>query len=424
MTNTTAPVTGDTLMRNSNYRWLLGGGLISMLGDQFSMLALPWLVLGLTGDSLSLGVSVALMGGPRAVLIILGGTVADRYAPQRVLMLSKFANAAILLVLATSLLLGQASLPLAYAAALALGLASAFGIPSGTAILPLAVPPRLLQQANSLQMGARQLSLLAGPLLAAMLLSARDARGQTDTSSLALAFGLDACTFLLSAWTLSKVRLMTAAVPAAARSMWMETGAGLRMVWRDASLRSCYVYWAVVAFFVMGPLQVALPMLAQERLQGAAALGVLLGAHGAGTLLGMLASGMAAQWLRRRFGTVLLVADAMVGLLLMALGQITSSWQGAFLLLLAGALGGYLQVAIFTWIQRRVLPAMLGRAMALFMAIFLGLAPLSAAVTGWLMRYLSVGELFCAGGTMLLAAAIAAALFTAIPRIAGIESPS
>jgi len=422
MTNTATPATGDTLMRNSNFRWLLGGGLVSMLGDQFSMLALPWLVLSLTGDSLSLGISVGLMGGPRAVLIILGGTVADRYAPIRVMMISKFANAAILLALATLLLLDQTSLPLAYAAALALGLASAFSIPAGTAILPQAVPPRFLQQANSLQMGARQLTLLAGPLLAALLLSSKDAQGHTSTSALALAFAIDALTFLLSAWTLKQVTIATAKLPAATRDMWTETKAGLAMVWRDVSLRSCYGYWAVVAFFVMGPLQVALPMLASERLQGAAALGLLLGAHGAGTLLGMLGSSMAAGWLRRHFGAFLLLVDAMVGLLLMALGQITAIWQGAVLLLLAGALAGYLQVAIFTWIQRRVPAAMLGRAMALFMAIFLGLAPLSAAATGWLMRHVSVGELFCIGGALLLATAVAAALLTTIPGITGPES--
>ena len=130
------------LLRNSNFRWLLGGGLVSMLGDQFSMLALPWLVLSLTGDSLSLGIAVALMGAPRAVLILLGGTVADRYSPRRVLLLSKYANAVILLALAGLLMLDHTSLALAYAAALALGIASAFGIPAGTAILPQAVPPQ------------------------------------------------------------------------------------------------------------------------------------------------------------------------------------------------------------------------------------------------------------------------------------------
>ena len=419
------PSTPDTnLLRNTNFRWLLGGGLVSMLGDQFSMLALPWLVLSLTGDSLSLGIAVALMGAPRAVLILLGGTLADRYSPRRVLLLSKYANAAILLLLAGLLWLDQASLALAYAAALALGIASAFGIPSGTAILPQAVPPQALQNANGLQMGARQLSLLAGPLLAALVLGASDGARHTPMAALAAAFAIDALTFVCSAWTLRQVKLQPLAAAAAAQGMWRGMAEGLAMVWRDMPLRSCYAYWAVVAFFVMGPLQVALPVLASERLQGASALGLLMGAHGAGTLLGMLCAGMGGAWLRRRFGATVLLVDAVVGCLLMALGQISTAWQGAALLAVTGLLGGYLQVAIFTWIQRRVAPAMLGRAMALFMAIFLGLAPLSAAATGALLRHVSVGELFCGGGALLLAAAVAATLWTDIPRIAGTPSVS
>ena len=417
------PTTTETpLLRNSNFRWLLGGGLVSMLGDQFSMLALPWLVLSLTGDSLSLGIAVALMGAPRAVFILLGGTIADRYSPRRVMLLSKYANAAILLLLAALLLLDHASLALAYAAALALGIASALGIPAGTAILPQAVPLQSLQKANGLQMGARQLSLLAGPLLAALVLSAHDGAQQTGMAALAAAFAIDALTFLFSAWTLRQVSLRPLAAAGGAQGIWRDTASGLAMVWRDMSLRSCYAYWAVVAFFVMGPLQVALPVLASERLHGAAALGLLMGAHGAGTLAGMLASSLGGAWLQRRFGATLLLLDAIVGCLLMALGQISTAWQGAALLAVTGMLGGYLQVAIFTWIQRRVAPAMLGRAMALFMGIFLGLAPLSAAATGALLRHLSVGELFCGGGALLLAAAVVAALFSAIPRIVGPET--
>ncbi|MNK32444.1 enterobactin exporter EntS [compost metagenome] len=408
------------LLRNTNFCWLLGGGLVSMLGDQFSMLALPWLVLSLTNDSLSLGIAVALMGAPRAVLILFGGTIADRYSPRRVLLLSKYANAAILLALSGLLMLDQASVALAYAAALALGIASAFGIPAGTAILPQAVPPHALQTANSLQMGARQLSLLAGPLLAALVLGAHDGGQQTGMAALAAAFAIDALTFLFSAWTLRQVSLRPLAA-AAAQGMWRDMAAGLSMVWRDMALRSCYAYWAVVAFFVMGPLQVALPVLASERLHGAPALGLLMGVHGAGTLAGMLASSLGGAWLRRRFGATLLAVDAIVAILLMALGQIDTAWQGAALLAVTGMLGGYVQVAIFTWIQRRVAPAMLGRAMALFMGIFLGLAPLSAAATGALLRHLSVGELFCAGGALLLAAAIAAALLTDIARIASTD---
>lgn len=61
------------LLRDANFAWLMGGGVIAALGDQFSMIALPWLVLKLSGDPVALGLVVALMGIPRAVLILFGG---------------------------------------------------------------------------------------------------------------------------------------------------------------------------------------------------------------------------------------------------------------------------------------------------------------------------------------------------------------
>lgn len=123
----------SALMGNLNFRWLLRGGAISMLGDQLTMIALPWLVLSLTGDPLALGLAIALMSIPRAVFILLGGALVDRHSPKRVLMLSKYANAALLALLASALLLDRhVPLALLYALAFGLGLAQAFGIPAGT----------------------------------------------------------------------------------------------------------------------------------------------------------------------------------------------------------------------------------------------------------------------------------------------------
>ncbi|UUZ55217.1 hypothetical protein LP419_05190 [Massilia sp. H-1] len=77
----------------------MGGGLISALGDQFTLIALPWLVLTTTGDALTLGLVIALMSVPRALFILVGGALVDRYSPKSVLMLSKFANALLLAIL-------------------------------------------------------------------------------------------------------------------------------------------------------------------------------------------------------------------------------------------------------------------------------------------------------------------------------------
>src|SRR5476649_2571953 len=337
------------LMRNPNFRWLLGGGVVSMLGDQLTMIALPWLVLKLTGDALALGLTIAMMSIPRAVFILLGGALVDRYSPKRVLMLSKFANAALLALLVTltlntqpqstltlpfmstsALALTLAMTPhitlyVLYALALGLGLAQAFGIPSGTSIMPQAIAPEHLEGANGMLMGMRQLTTLAGPLLAAALIAlAGDGGGAAggaiadahvayahvaNARGLALAFGCDCASFLLSAWTLSKVRGLMPAAPASQKEGVLRSIiVGLKMVWDDHPLRTCFIYWGVVSLFIGGAMQVALPVLANDRLHGATALGLLVAANGCGTLIGMALAATAGARLRlRSFGATILL---------------------------------------------------------------------------------------------------------------------
>src|SRR5471032_1141755 len=455
------------LMRNPNFRWLLGGGVVSMLGDQLTMIALPWLVLKLTGDPLALGLTIAMMSIPRAVFILLGGALVDRYSPKRVLMLSKFANAALLALLValtlntqpqwTLTLTSTLSLTLAmtqhvtlyilYALALGLGLAQAFGIPSGTSIMPQAIAPEHLEGANGMLMGMRQLTTLAGPLLAAALIAlAGDGGGAAggaiadahvayahvayahvayahvaNACGLALAFGCDCASFLLSAWTLSKVRgLMPAAHPASQKEGVLRSIiVGLKMVWDDHPLRICFIYWGVVSLFIGGAMQVALPVLANDRLHGATALGLLLAANGCGTLIGMALAATAGARLRlRSFGATILLIDGVVGVLISPLGAIDALWQGGLLLLTVGVLAGFMQIAVFTWIQRRIPRHMMGRAMSIFMFIFMGLAPLSAAAAGWLLTRFTLTQMFAGGGALLVLFALGAALFTPMLQIA------
>jgi MFS family permease len=470
-TSSAAPSTGTSpprhaLLRDRNVAWLMGGSIVSLLGDQFTLVALPWLVLRMTGDTLVLGTVLALLGIPRALFILIGGAVVDRHSPKQVLMLSKHANTVLLGTLALLVLFGHLTLPLVYALALGIGLSTAFSIPAATSMLPRVVAPQQLPAANGLMMGLRQLSFFVGPLLAGALIAwSGDGRAGSigsahDAQGLALAFGLDALSFVLSALTLSRVRAK--ALPARAhqasagplpsglstrsaggggtpppgapcpqasagplpsglstrpaggggmpppgaphpQAMFAAVAEGLRTFWRDRALRSCLLYWSAVALLVTGPVQIALPVLASSRpALGAAAFGGLLSAYGAGTLAGMLVSGARPHLRVVNLGMSILLVDALVGLLFMPMGRITTLWQGAALLASIGVLGGYMQVTVFTWIQRRVAPALLGRAMSVFMFIYMGLAPLSSAATGWLLRSISLPTLFMSAGAALV----------------------
>ena len=441
-TSSAAPSTGtspprNTLLRDRNIAWLMGGAIVSLLGDQFTLVALPWLVLRMTGDTLILGTVLALLGIPRALFILIGGAVVDRHSPKQVLMLSKHVNTVLLGALALLVLFGGLTLPLVYALALGIGLATAFSIPAATSILPRVVAPQQLPAANGLMMALRQLSFFVGPLLAGLLIawsgdgSARDSDSVRDAHGLALAFGLDALSFVLSALTLSRVQ--TKPVPARApqasagplpsglstrlaggggipapgapylQPMFAAVAEGLRTFWRDRALRCCLLYWSAVALLVTGPVQIALPVLASSRpALGAAAYGGLLSAYGAGTLAGMAVSGARPHLRAVNLGLTILLVDALVGLLFMPMGHIAALWQGVALLGAIGVLGGYMQVTVFTWIQRRVAPALLGRAMSVFMFIYMGLAPLSSAATGWLLRSIGLPTLFTSAGAALV----------------------
>lgn len=408
----TDPAARAALFRDGNFRWLMGGSAISLMGDQFTLIALPWLVLRLTGDSAALGIVLALIGVPRALFILVGGAVVDRFSPKRVLMITKYVNTALLGSLAAGAWYGGLSLPVLYLLAFALGISSAFSIPSGTSMLPHALQPAQLGAANGVMMGLRQLSMFVGPLAAGLLIAiGGDGGGSVQKApGMAIAFALDALSFAVSAWTLAHVK--THPVPAAAREgsgLWASIADGLRQVGRDAELRTCYLYWAAVALLVMGPLHIALPVLASSRPElGASALGLMIGAHGGGTLFGMVLSGMRPGLRIGTLGTSVLLADIAIGLLFMPLGGITAAWQGVLLMASIGVLGGFMQVAVFTWIQRRVAPAMIGRAMSLFMFIFMGLVPLASAVTGWVLLHVTLGMLFAVcGGALAVIAALA-----------------
>jgi len=411
-----------TLKNNANFRWLLSGGVLSMLGDQFTLIALPWLVLKLTGDPLSHGLVLALLGAPRAIFILIGGAVVDRYSPKRVFMLTKHASALLVGALAVLTLSGTATLPMVYALSLGIGLAQAFAYPSGSSIMPRAIPPELLQAANGAIMGVRQVGMLVGPLLAALLLAIGDAGdAASGMHALGLAFAFDCLSFVVSAWTLSRVVPLPGAAAPVPQNVLHAVGEGLLAVWRDVEMRTCFAYWGLVSVLIGGTMQVALPVLAKERLHDGAAFGMLMAAHGAGMLAGMAFSSMSARYNAGkpvRIGLLALSVDAMAGLLIMPLGLITAGWQGGLLLLSLGALVGLVQVAVFTWIQKRVQPQMMGRVMSIFMFIMFGLAPLSSAATGWIMQSATLPQMFFGGGVILVVCATLALLFTPMRRIA------
>lgn len=123
-------------MKVRDFRLLFSGEGVSLVGDEFYFIALPWLVLQLTGDPVALGGILALQGVPRALLMLVGGALTDRFTPRRVMIVSNAARLALVGVLAALVLGGLVRDWMLYATAFAFGSADGFFFPAQSAIVP------------------------------------------------------------------------------------------------------------------------------------------------------------------------------------------------------------------------------------------------------------------------------------------------
>ncbi len=140
-------------------------------------------------------------------------------------------------------------------------------------------------------------------------------------------------------------------------------------------------------------------------------------ANGGVMLLGSVFSGFATRRVKGRLGLMVLTIDSLAGLALATLALVHSTIGGAVLLAATGMLGGIAQIAIVSWIQRRVAPAMMGRTMSVLMFTFMGLGPLSAAIAGSLLKVISLPALFAGAGLLLTAIALCCMSSPALRRI-------
>lgn len=387
-----------SLFRKANFRWLFVSGLVSMVGDQFTLIALPWLMLRLSSDPSVLSTTLVLSSLLRILVLPVVGPIVDRYGGLAVLFHSKCLNGVLLLILAAVISSGNSPLWVVYVLVFGIGIGSSFGFPCTTALFPHAIGRDRLFDANRIMMAVGQVAVLFGPLVAGIAISAysnTDRSGISSVNGLVYSFLADALSFLVSAAAIKQVRIASVLDRSSASGDVTRTTRAVSHLWKDRDLRACCIYWAVCSFMVSGPLQVGLPLLAQRQLaHGAASLGTMLAAHGAGALMGMLFAGLKIGWPTLPFGARLLLLDFLIALFIFPLGLYHATWLAASLLFMIGCLNGMMHTKVFTWCQLRTPNDILGVATSTFMMLMTASAGLSTLVTGMSLHMLSLHSLF------------------------------
>jgi len=358
---------------------------MSLLGDQFALIATPWLVLQLSDDPLALGIVLALEGLPRALFMLIGGAVTDRFSPRAVMLAADIARGILTAAMAAAVLNGSTQMWMLYGFALGFGLVAGFAIPAGNSIVPMLVRRDDLQAGNAVVMGATQLTSFVGPTLAGAMIAGYS----SSTSGIGLAFIIDTITFAVSAATFALMRPQAVtATPSAPSGLLASIREGFLHLWDDDAMRFVFCVLAAVNLFVVGPLLVGIPLLAHQRLaSGAMAFGVLMASFAGGNLAGYILAAATRPPSSTTMRTVLIGVLAGYGAVVGSLSLITNTSLDAVLLAGLGAGNGYLALTLFTWIQARTAQEILGRTMSLLTFASLGLVSMSQAVAGALGKW-------------------------------------
>ncbi|KAA3645528.1 MAG: MFS transporter [Chloroflexi bacterium] len=411
--------------KTRNFRLLWIGEAISLTGDQFYFIALPWLVLQLTHSALAVGTVLAVSGVPRAVFMLVGGALTDRFSPRKLMFYSNIIRMGLVTLLAILLFANQINLFWVYVFAFFFGVADAFFYPAQNAIVPQLVEDEYLEQANAIVSVTSYLTIFAAPVFAGLLIAnfstevvaaENGVEEIPQLTGLAWAFLIDGLTFIASAMTLWRIKTMNPPEQAE-EGLWSSIRGVLVQVWKDPILRIFYSLVGGVAFLVLGPIQVGIPVLSDSRfVGGAVAFGTVLSAYGGGALLGSILGGILSAPRPRWLGYVLLAVTSLLGFSLISLAFIQTALIAAVVMAIIGTCFGYITVLGITWLQRRTPQEELGRMMSLLVLASVGLFPISLALAGFFIE-LSTEGLFVGAGAMILIITLASVFHPAVPRM-------
>ncbi|MCQ4211243.1 MFS transporter [Streptomyces longispororuber] len=376
-------------------RWL-GAYTTSVTGDVIYFTALTWAVSEAAGPARA-GLVLAAGAVPRALLMLGGGVLADRFGPRRVLIGSDLVRCLTVLAAALATYTRGPELAVLCVLAVCFGVADALFMPAVGALPPSLTAREELTRVQGLRSLAVRLANTVGPLAAAAALTAGGAAG---------AFAGVGALFAVSLVLLAVLRTPGRPAPAAAPVM-TQLRDGLRYLRGRRTLVRLVVVIGLGEMCFSGPVGTALVLLTGERGWSPGTLSLLLGAFSvAGAAVGIAFSAVPRVPAPR---AVLAVCLALTAVFVTTLG-LARPGPGAAVALCAllGAAGGIPMVLGHALLQQDTDPAYIGRVTSVTSLCTLGLSPLLFPLAGVVAEVWGAGVFLAGcGGVCLLAAACA-----------------
>ena len=392
-------------LRNSRpFRRLFIGQLISLIGRQITLVAVPFQVYSLTRSALDVGLLGIVQAVPLIVGSLGGGAIADRFDRRRVLLVTQLCLALCSGLLALGAFTGDPPLLAIYGIVAVAALVGAVDSPTRTAIIPNLVGTERLAGALSLNIVLVQTTLVAGPAIGGLVIA---------HLGLPEAYSVDVLTF--SAALIAVVLLPPQGHSAIRRERPLAAILrGLSFTRRQPILLGTFAM--DLAAMIFGLPRAVFPLLAANTFHaGAQGLGLLYSAPGFGAVVAALSSGPVAR--SKRLGRIIIVSITAWGLVVIGFGFARSLWVALVLLAIAGGADSFSSVCRTTIMQRIAPDELRGRLTSLYFMVVAGGPYLGDVETGVVANAFGAEVAIISGGILCLAGlGAAAAAFPSVWR--------
>ena len=406
----TVPISkGAKLVRapgNSSFRKLWLASLLSMTGSQISRVGLILYIYGIGNSVAAIALLLTLELLPGAFVAPLAGVVIDAYSKRAVMIVSDLLRMGFMLVI-----WWRPTAGMIYMMAALHSIATVFFQPAKSAAIPLIVKPEDLTRANGLEQSAANLTLIAGPVLGAILLR----QFGLKASLLADAVSFLASALLVARVTIRRVERKQIDLTAAGAVNEIKEGGqyllrhplALQLTFLLFVALSCTSLWIPLApFFIRDQLGVS------EQL-----LGWQVGVFGLGAAIG----GLIAPRVVDRFGTGVTLFAAFLGeaINMMLYSVVSRVGISMLVVFVWGIILSIIVVPFYSILQKIVEERFLGRVFSLIkqgenLAVVLAMVaaallqglvatPLIFLLAGFVYFAFTIASSFSRGGRVLLA---------------------
>jgi MFS family permease len=385
------------------YRVLISALAISIFGSGMWAVAMVYQVIHLGGGPLELSLVAAAGSVGLVAFLLAGGIAADRIPQRRLIIAVEGTNLAVIAAVSGLALAGWLQLWHLAVGAFVLGVGAAFFFPAYSAILPRILPAEDLLAANGVEGSMRPvLQQAAGPAVAGIVVAALSPSHAVTAVALCHLSAFIILNFLGQHALDAPVNgaedgSFAAGAERGKPSFLQDLREGVIYTLRTPWLLWTLLWACISVLFLMGPIEVLLPFVVRDQLDGDSRMfGFLLAVMGVGAALGSLVT--ASLRLPRRYLTVMMVSWGAGSLPLAAVGIMNSFWAVAAALFIWGVTGSVGMVIWGTLLQRRVPPHLLGRVSSLDFFVSLALMPVSMALAGPAAEVLPLWLIFLVAG--------------------------